>query len=76
MKCFEDNALVKSTLLEEPDPSGKVLVVDGGGSLRSALVGDLIAGIAVQPDVQRRRLFEVMIVRYHQPVRLRRAIHR
>jgi regulator of ribonuclease activity A len=48
VKCFEDNALVKSTLLEQPDPSGKVLVVDGGGSLRSALVGDLIAGIAVQ----------------------------
>jgi regulator of ribonuclease activity A len=48
VKCFEDNALLKSTLAEEPDPTGKVLVVDGGGSLRSALVGDLIAGIAVQ----------------------------
>ena len=47
LKCFEDNALLKSTLAEHPDPSGKVLVVDGGGSLRSALVGDLIAGIAV-----------------------------
>jgi RraA family protein len=29
-------------------PERKVLVVDGGGSLRSALVGDLIAGIAVR----------------------------
>ena len=48
LKCFEDNALLKPTLAEHPDPSGKVLVVDGGGSLRSALVGDLIAGIAVQ----------------------------
>jgi regulator of ribonuclease activity A len=48
VKCFEDNALVKSTLLEQPDPSGNVLVVDGGRSLRSAFVGDLIAGIAVQ----------------------------
>jgi regulator of ribonuclease activity A len=48
VKCFEDNALLKSTLAEEPDPAGKVLVVDGGGSLRSALVGDLIAGIAVR----------------------------
>ncbi|HVD79905.1 MAG TPA: hypothetical protein VNB87_05175, partial [Propionibacteriaceae bacterium] len=48
VKCFEDNALLKSTLAEQPDPSGKVLVVDGGGSLRSALVGDLIAGIAVR----------------------------
>jgi regulator of ribonuclease activity A len=46
--CFEDNALLKSTLAEYPDPPGKVLVVDGGGSLRSALVGDLIAGIAVR----------------------------
>ena len=47
VKCFEDNALLKSTLAEHPEPGGKVLVVDGGGSLRSALVGDLIAGIAV-----------------------------
>ena len=28
--------------------NGHVLVVDGGGSLRTALVGDLIAGIAVE----------------------------
>jgi regulator of ribonuclease activity A len=48
VKCFEDNALLKAVLAEQPEPSGKVLVVDGGGSLRSALVGDLIAGIAVQ----------------------------
>jgi regulator of ribonuclease activity A len=48
VKCFEDNALLKSALAEQPDPGGKVLVVDGGGSLRSALAGDLIAGIAVQ----------------------------
>lgn len=47
-KCFEDNALLKSTLSTWPDASGAVLVVDGGGSLRSALVGDLIAGIAVE----------------------------
>jgi regulator of ribonuclease activity A len=48
VKCFEDNALLKATLSDEPDPAGKVLVVDGGGSLRSALVGDVIAGIAVE----------------------------
>lgn len=48
VKCFEDNALLKSTLSTWPDASGAVLVVDGGGSLRSALVGDLIAGIAVE----------------------------
>jgi regulator of ribonuclease activity A len=47
LKCFEDNALLKQTLAEHASPQGKVLVVDGGGSYRSALVGDIIAGIAV-----------------------------
>ena len=45
IKCFEDNALVKSTLATPGD--GAVLVVDGAGSLRSALMGDLIAASAV-----------------------------
>lgn len=48
IRCFEDNALLKATLNEFSAPAGRVLVVDGGGSLRSALVGDLIAGIAVR----------------------------
>ncbi len=48
LKCFEDNALLKQTLADEESPRGKVLVVDGGGSYRSALVGDIIAGIAVR----------------------------
>jgi regulator of ribonuclease activity A len=48
VKCFEDNALLKQTLADHPDPRGRVLVVDGGGSLRSALVGDLIAALAVE----------------------------
>ena len=48
VKCFEDNALLKATLADHPDAEGAVLVVDGGGSLRSALVGDVIAGIAVE----------------------------
>lgn len=39
--CREDNALLKS-ILSEPNPGG-VLVIDGGGSLHTALVGDLIA---------------------------------
>ena len=43
--CREDNALVKS-VLSEPG-KGAVLVVDGEGSLHTALVGDLIAGSAV-----------------------------
>ena len=47
VKCFEDNALLKETVASHPDPAGRILVVDGGGSLRTALVGDLIAGIAV-----------------------------
>ena len=48
VKCREDNALLKRTLADHDDPVGRVLVIDGGGSLRSALVGDLIAGIAVE----------------------------
>ena len=47
LRCFEDNHLLKQTLQETPSPEGKVLVVDGGGSYRTALVGDVIAGIAV-----------------------------
>jgi len=48
LKCFEDNALLKATLGDPAQPPGCVLVVDGGGSLRTALVGDLIAGLAVE----------------------------
>jgi regulator of ribonuclease activity A len=48
VKCFEDNALVKATLSDPAQPPGQVLVVDGKGSLRTALVGDLIAGAAVE----------------------------
>ncbi len=39
IKCFEDNSLVKQTL--GTDGCGKVMVVDGGGSLRCALLGEL-----------------------------------
>jgi regulator of ribonuclease activity A len=45
VKCFEDNALLKS-VLSEPG-NGGVLVIDGDGSLHSALVGDIIAGLGV-----------------------------
>ena len=44
LKVFEDNTLVRAAL-EEPG-EGRVLVVDGGGSLRCALVGDNIAELA------------------------------
>ena len=46
LKLFEDNSLVR-TVLGEPG-TGKVLVVDGGGSLRCALLGDQLAEMAVK----------------------------
>jgi regulator of ribonuclease activity A len=44
VRCRHDNALLKG-VLSQPG-SGRVLVVDGEGSLHCALVGDLIAGMA------------------------------
>ncbi|MFD8981437.1 ribonuclease E activity regulator RraA [Streptomyces sp. NPDC059564] len=44
LRCHEDNALLRE-LVHTPG-GGAVLVVDGGGSLRTALVGDLLAGAA------------------------------
>ena len=44
IKCFEDNALVAERVREPGE--GRVLVVDGGGSVRCALVGDNLAGLA------------------------------
>ncbi|MFI0464727.1 ribonuclease E activity regulator RraA [Saccharopolyspora sp. 5N102] len=41
--CFQDNALLKKVLSEPGD--GQVLVIDGRGSLHTALIGDLIAEI-------------------------------
>jgi regulator of ribonuclease activity A len=41
VRCFQDNALLKSMLSEPGD--GSVLVIDGDASLHTALVGDLIA---------------------------------
>lgn len=45
VKCFEDNSRIKE-LLATPG-AGRVLVVDGGGSTRCALLGDMIAKDAV-----------------------------
>lgn len=45
LRCREDNALLKETLQTPGD--GAVLVVDGGGSLHCALIGDVIAQLAV-----------------------------
>ncbi|MBS4728029.1 ribonuclease E activity regulator RraA [Mycobacterium sp. SM1] len=41
VRCLQDNALVRSAL-SEPG-RGRVLVIDGAGSLRTALVGDVLA---------------------------------
>ncbi|MEY4561885.1 MAG: ribonuclease [Pseudomonadota bacterium] len=46
VKCFEDNSLVKAAL-DEPG-LGRVLVVDGGASLRRALVGGNIGAAAAK----------------------------
>lgn len=45
IRTFQDNLLVKQTLGEPGD--GRVLVVDGGASVHTALVGDIIAGRGV-----------------------------
>ncbi|UTA49599.1 putative 4-hydroxy-4-methyl-2-oxoglutarate aldolase [Simiduia sp. 21SJ11W-1] len=45
VQCFEDNSKVKA--LAATPGHGKVMVVDGGGSLRRALLGDMIAEQAV-----------------------------
>lgn len=44
VRCFQDNALLKSVLSEPGD--GGILVIDGAGSLHTALVGDVIAELA------------------------------
>ncbi len=46
LKVFEDNTLVRTAL--ETDGTGKVLVIDGGGSFRCALVGDNLVALAIQ----------------------------
>ena len=45
LKCFENNPLVRKTL--EQNGEGKVLVVDGGGSMRCAMLGDMLGDLAV-----------------------------
>lgn len=44
VKCFEDNSLVRD--LVGSDGRGRVIVVDGGGSMRRALLGDMLAAKA------------------------------
>ena len=44
VSCFEDNSMVKD--LVAGDGAGRVIVVDGGGSMRCALLGDMLAAKA------------------------------
>jgi regulator of ribonuclease activity A len=46
LQCFEDNTLVRAAL--ETPGQGRVLVVDGGASLRTALVGGKLAELAAR----------------------------
>ena len=46
LKLFEDNSLVRKAL--EGPGEGRVLVIDGGGSLRCALVGDQLAQLGAR----------------------------
>lgn len=45
LRVHHDNALVRSALSEPGQ--GRVLVVDGGGSLHTALLGDVLGALAV-----------------------------
>jgi regulator of ribonuclease activity A len=46
VKCHEDNSKVREALSEPGD--GRILVVDGGGSMRRALLGDMLGELAVK----------------------------
>ena len=48
VRCFEDNSFVRKTL--ESEGRGRVLVVDGGASMRCALLGDKLAKLAITND--------------------------
>ncbi|MGI6127480.1 MAG: ribonuclease E activity regulator RraA [Planifilum sp.] len=49
VRVFEDNVLVRKMI--ETIPAGTVLVVDGGGSKRCALLGDRLAAIALERGI-------------------------
>ncbi|WP_070969944.1 ribonuclease E activity regulator RraA [Vibrio sonorensis] len=48
VKCFEDNGLIRDVL--EQDGLGRVLLIDGGGSLRRALIDAELATIAEENE--------------------------
>lgn len=46
IKAYEDNSLVRDAVAEPGN--GRVLVIDGGGSLRRSMLGDLLAAKALE----------------------------
>lgn len=46
VKCFEDNTVIRAQL--EAPGDGRVLVIDAGGSTRIAVLGDMLADLAIQ----------------------------
>ncbi|MGV6988218.1 ribonuclease E activity regulator RraA [Testudinibacter sp. P80/BLE/0925] len=48
VKCFESNGLIEEVL--EEDGLGRVLLIDGGGSVRRALIDSDLAQLAVDND--------------------------
>lgn len=46
VSCFEDNVLLRAEL-EKPG-EGRVMVVEGGGSTRVAIMGDMLAGLLLK----------------------------
>ncbi|MEM1381926.1 MAG: ribonuclease E activity regulator RraA [Pseudomonadota bacterium] len=46
VKCYEDNTVIRAQL--ETPGEGRVLVVDAGGSTRIAVMGDMLAALAIQ----------------------------
>jgi regulator of ribonuclease activity A len=48
VKCYEDNGVIRDIL--EQDGVGRVLLIDGGGSLRKALIDAEIAAIAEENE--------------------------
>lgn len=48
VKCYEDNGLIREIL--EQDGLGRVLLIDGGGSLRRALIDAELASLAEENE--------------------------
>lgn len=46
LRCYQDNSVLKRIVAT--DGTGQVLVVDGGGSLEAALLGDMVAKTAAK----------------------------